>query len=100
MRKGESTPLYDESIVVRGYDYVEYVNRIRFSGKPPLSVLGRLQVWDVVRRVFLPSSGSGVVIERVCHVVLTRILSFKTKRFGKSGHSMRSYARPIPRETT
>lgn len=100
MRKGESTPLYDESIVVRGYDYVEYVNRIRFSGKLPLSILDRFQVWDVVRWVFLPSSWSGVIVERLCHIVWTRILSFKTNRFGRSGHSMRSCARPIPGKTT
>ena len=30
--------MYDESIVVRGYDYVEYVNRIRFLSRIRLYV--------------------------------------------------------------
>ena len=74
LRKGEKTPLYDESIVVRGYDNVEYVNRIRFSGWIGQLVFHRLQVWDAVCGVFLPSSGSGVMMKWFCYIVCSRML--------------------------
>ena len=55
-RKSELLPRYSESVVERGFDNVEMVERLRYSGGGRAILWSSRQIWNVGEWVFISSS--------------------------------------------